>query len=198
MGLPIMQAKTTFLFGIAALAAGLTVAGVDLSGPTTVVAQGRAVTEAAPPDRVSPAVARFSRVTPQIAAAGMLRDGALAELKSLGFATIIDLRGPDEGTDVERRAAAAVALRYVNIPVTSELPADAQIVEFARLVEDAGNYPVLVHCSSANRVGAMWALYQAARGAPFDAALAEGRAIGLQPEREDAVRRRLAKPPFTK
>jgi uncharacterized protein (TIGR01244 family) len=154
--------------------------------------------EVARADRMSPAVTRYSRVTPQIAAAGLLREGALAELKSLGFAMVIDLRGPDEGAEHERRSAAMVALRYENIPVTAEIPADAQIVAFARLVEDAGNHPLLVHCASASRVGAMWALYRAARGVPFDVALAEARAIGLQGARERAVRERIAKPPFTK
>ena len=154
--------------------------------------------EVARADRVSPAVTRYSRVTPQIAAAGFLREGALMELKTLGFAMVIDLRGPEEGTEHERRNAAMVALRYENIPVTADIPADAQIVAFARLVEDAGNHPMLVHCASASRVGAMWALYRAARGAPFDVALAEARAIGLQGARERAVRERLARPPFTK
>jgi uncharacterized protein (TIGR01244 family) len=157
-----------------------------------------AVAQAPSRERVSPAVTNYSRATPQIATAGILRDGALAELKSLGFATVVDLRGPDEGTDIEQRAAAAVGLRYFNIPVTTEAPTDAQIVEFARLVENGGNHPLMAHCASANRVGAMWTLYRAARGVPMSTAIAEGRAIGLQPDREYAVRARLARPPFAK
>lgn len=146
-------------------------------------------------DRVSPAVTYYSRVTPQIATAGTLHGDALAELKSLGFALVVDLRGPEEGTALEQRAAAMVGLRYVNIPVTTEVPTDAQIVEFARVVENAGNYPLIVHCASANRVGAMWTLYRVARGTPVATAIAEGRTIGLS-TRESAVRGRLARPPF--
>lgn len=181
-----------FAIGTAMLAVAL---ALNFGG-STVLAQSAA--EVARADRVSPAVTHYSRVTPQIAAAGLLRDGAVPELKSLGFSTIIDLRGPEEGTDVERRAAIAVSLRYINIPVTGDVPTDDQIVEFARAVENAGNAPLLVHCVSANRAGAMWVLYRAARGAPSETALAEGRAIGLQGARENAVRQRLAKPPFTK
>jgi uncharacterized protein (TIGR01244 family) len=177
------------------LVAAFVFAGVTCT-PALVAAQSNK--EVPGPERISPAVVNYSRVTPQIAAAGLLRGNAVAELKSLGFAMIVDLRGPAEGTDVEQKAAAQVAIRYANIPVTTDVPTDAQLVEFSRLVEDAGNYPMIVHCGSANRVGAMWALYRAARGAPFEAALAEGRRIGMQAAREQAVRERLAKPPFTK
>ena len=69
-------------------------------------------------DKVGPAVTKYNRLRPTIATAGPLKDSAISELKSLGFATILDLRGPDEGTDVEKVAVEAAGLRYLNIPVT--------------------------------------------------------------------------------
>jgi hypothetical protein len=39
----------------------------------------------------------------------------------------------------------SAGLRYSNIPMTNGLPTDAQIAEFGRIVEDAANYPILVH-----------------------------------------------------
>ena len=186
------------LVATAAAAPMMALVGVALLGvavPGVVVAQ-TAVTQVPEPERVSRAVTRYSQVTPQIAAAGILQDGAVAELKSLGFTTVVDLRGPEEGTALEQRAAGGLGLRYINIPVTNEVPTDAQIVEFARVVESGANQPIIIHCASANRVGAMWALYRAARGAPMSTAIAEGRAIGLQAARENAVRWRLSRPPF--
>ncbi len=77
-------------------------------------------------------------------------------------------------------------MHYVNIPVTAGAPSDEQVDEFARIVEDAGNEPLLVHCASASRVGAMWTLYREERGAPVDTAVREGRAIGMHTDREAA------------
>jgi protein tyrosine/serine phosphatase len=76
--------------------------------------------------------------------------------------------------------------------VTNGLPTTFQIVEFAHVVEDPDNAPLLIHCASANRVGAMWALYRALKGNPEELALEEARTIGLQPNREAAVRKWLA------
>jgi protein tyrosine/serine phosphatase len=58
------------------------------------------------------------------------------------------------------------------------------------VVENAANLPVLVHCHSANRVGAMWALYRASKGVPPAVAVEEGRTAGLK-SREKAVREKL-------
>ena len=145
-------------------------------------------------DKVGPAITNYNRLRPNIATAGPLKDGAISELKSLGFATILDLRGPDEGTDVEKRAAEAAGLRYLNIPVTVMVPSDDQVAEFARIVEDAAYFPLIIHCGTANRVGAMWTLYRARRSIPISIALEEGRTIGLQGDREKAVLKHLEHP----
>lgn len=136
--------------------------------------------------------ANYLRLRPQIATAGLLKNGAAPKLKALGFATVVDLRGPEEGAPAERAAVKDAGLRYFNIPVTNGLPSEVQIADFARIVEDPGAAPLLIHCVSANRVGAMWALYRAYQGVPPDLALEEARTIGLRPDREADVRRRLA------
>jgi uncharacterized protein (TIGR01244 family) len=127
-----------------------------------------------------------------MATAGLLKNGAIPKLKALGFTSILDLRGPDEGTASEKEAAESTGLRYFNIPVTDGLPTTFQIIEFAHVVEDPANAPLLIHCGSANRVGAMWALYRALEGIPNETALEEARTIGLQPDREADVRKWLA------
>jgi uncharacterized protein (TIGR01244 family) len=147
-------------------------------------------------EKVGRAFTNYDRIRPTIATAGLLKDGAVADLKPLGFVTVLDLRGPKEGTDSEKAAVESVGLRYFNIPVTDQPPTDAQVEAFTRIVEDPANRPILVHCSTANRVGAMWVLYQVRKGAPVAFAVEEGRTIGLQPERERAVRARLGEPPL--
>lgn len=169
-------------------------AGADLGAAislTSARAQSAAVREVPSQHEIGGLVINYRRLRPQIATGGLIRDGALPRLKALGFATIVDLRGPEEGAAVEKQAAQAAGLRYINIPVTEGLPSAAQLIEFGRVIEDPKNFPVLVHCASANRVGAMWALYQAHAGKTLEMALAEGRAIGMRPEREADVRKRL-------
>ena len=61
------------------------------------------------------------------------------------------------------------------------------MADFARIVEDATFFPLLIHCGSANRVGAMWTLYLVRRGIPISVAVEEGRTIGMQGDREKAV-----------
>lgn len=174
-----------------ALAAVASVAGwYVMNVPTPVFAQ-RAGIEVPFGDKVGPAVINYNRLRPNIATGGLLKDGAVPMLKSLGFAAVLDLRGPNEGTDVERKAAEVVGLRYLNIPVTNELPSAEDIAEFGRIVEDAKHYPLMVHCSSASRVGTMWTLYRVQKGFPFSTAVEEGRTIGMQASRESEVRKRL-------
>jgi protein tyrosine phosphatase (PTP) superfamily phosphohydrolase (DUF442 family) len=135
----------------------------------------------------------YNRLRPHIATAGLLKDGAIPKLKAMGFTSIVDLRGPDEGTASEKEAVESAGLRYFNIPVTNRmLPTDLQIAEFGRIVEDARNAPILIHSTSVNQVGAMWTMYRILEGVPPEIAFEEGRTIGLQPDREAEIRTWLA------
>jgi uncharacterized protein (TIGR01244 family) len=181
--------------------AGLIASAVAMTGDAsnTATAQVAAVAQAPAKqvpfgDQVGPAISNYNRLRPNIATAGLLKEGAIPKLASLGFATILDLRGPEEGTDAEKRSAEAAGLRYVNIPVPGLLPSDAQVTEFGRIVEDAKNFPLMIHCGSASRVGAMWTLYRVRKSIPLSIALEEGRTIGMQQNREDAVLKRLGRP----
>ncbi len=145
-------------------------------------------------DKVSDAILNYNRATPNIATAGRYGPIAVAEVKALGFVTIVDLRGPEEeGVAANVAVAKAVGLKHFSIPVTTKAPRDAQVSQFAAIVEDRDNHPILVNCVSANRVGAMWALYRAQAGVSAEVAVEEGRTAGLK-SREAAVRERLGLP----
>jgi len=147
-------------------------------------------------DKVDRLITSYDRASPYIGTAGLLKAGGVAEAKRLGFVAILDLLGPDEagGVAAERAAAKAAGLRFFHIPVTTRAPTWDQVRAFAPLIEDRANYPILVHCETANRVGAMWAMYRVMRGVDAQVAIEEGRAIGLT-SREGAVRKRLASMP---
>jgi uncharacterized protein (TIGR01244 family) len=146
---------------------------------------------------VGPDVTCYRPLTRQIATGGLVKGDGINTLHTLGFAVILDLRDPAEGIEPERQAAAAAGLRYINLPFAKDVPDEPLLEAFARIIEDKANYPLLVHCVSANRVGVMWTLYQMRRGVPFATAVSEGRAIGMKPAREHWVRKHLGQPGCT-
>lgn len=82
------------------------------------------------------------------------------DLAALGIKTIIDLR--DDPTSYEKRAAEAVGMRYVNIPMSDkERPKNEQIATFFSIADDSSNWPFYVHCAGGrHRTGLIGALYR--------------------------------------
>ena len=142
-------------------------------------------------DEMTLAVGNYNRPAPFIGTGGQLAGGAMEELKAMGFTTVVSLLNPDEGLEAEREAAHEAGLNFFSLSVSSKAPTAEQVEEFARIVSTTGNYPVLVHCASSNRVGAMWALYRHHMGVPVEIALEEAKAAGLKTSRVPAVRERL-------
>jgi uncharacterized protein (TIGR01244 family) len=111
-----------------------------------------------------------------------------------GYRTVIDLRPPDEprGFD-EREAARQIGLTYVNIPVTPATLDQATIDSFLDAFRKAER-PVLLHCSSSNRVGGMlyaWLVLEK-KESP-ERALEQARAAGLHsPEMTEKVQKLVA------
>lgn len=153
-------------------------------------------TQAPAASQVSAAFRNYTRASPLVGSSGTLKPGGVAEAKKLGFATIIDLRTPPEGTDAERAEARKAGIGYVNIPIARNNPTAADLAKFTKILQQAGNKPVLVHCASGNRVGAMWTLYRASRGIAPERAISEGRKLGLRSPREARLRRELNLPPM--
>jgi len=100
-----------------------------------------------------------------------------------GFRTVINLRTAEEkGFEWESTEVERLGMRYVQIPVAGAdgLTRDnvEQIDAALREAREAG--PVLLHCGSGNRIGAILALRKAwLEGAEPDAALKYGLATGL-------------------
>ncbi|MEG2804150.1 sulfur transferase domain-containing protein [Stenotrophomonas sp.] len=122
----------------------------------------------------------FAQPRPQLYSAGQPSAAQLQQAAAAGVTTVIDLRQPDEdrGFD-ETRVAEGLGLRYVRIPVAGAAgltEANARALHTA-LAQSSG--PVLVHCASGNRAGALLAVLQARDGAPVEAALQFGRDAGM-------------------
>jgi uncharacterized protein (TIGR01244 family) len=108
-----------------------------------------------------------------------------------GYEAVIDLRGANEDRGLDEAAVLEeLGLDYVVLPVSSP---DAVSMENAgHLDEILSGYdgPVLIHCGSGNRVGALLALRASLHGASDAEALAVGKSAGLT-GLEPVVRARL-------
>jgi uncharacterized protein (TIGR01244 family) len=148
------------------------------------------VPQAVPPD----AIPSYHVIRPGLVAAGQPSPQAIAELGRMGFRTVVNLR-PDSETGPEEKAAVeAQGLRYVNVPITHDTFSLESVKAVEAVLADPKAGPVLLHCASSNRVGAVWAAVQVRRGMPLAQALEEGRAAGLKPTMEGPLLRVLGVP----
>ncbi len=122
----------------------------------------------------------FAQLRPQLYTAGQPSAAELQQAAAAGITTVIDLRQPDEARGFDETAAAErLGLRYVRIPVAGAAgltDANAQALRTA-LAQSQG--PVLLHCASSNRAGALLAVLEARDGASVDQALQFGREAGM-------------------
>lgn len=117
------------------------------------------------------------------ATGGQPTEQAFAKVAASGFRSVLSLRGPAEGIDLakERALVEKAGLRYFNIPVVSSAPRADQADEFIRLVREKSNHPMLINCSTANRVGAFMMIYRVLeQGWSEQRALDEALKIGLR------------------
>src|SRR5882762_10879880 len=130
-----------------------------------------------------PGVTNFARLETTIACAGATTPGAVAGLKQMGYASIINLRQASEaGADVEAETAAAKAagINFIHIPFNAASPDPAVVDNFLKTVTDPANQPAFVHCASANRAAAMWMIKRMQVDKwDADRAGAEASALGL-------------------
>jgi len=115
-----------------------------------------------------------------ITAAGQPSAQNLTELADSGYAAVIDLRtaGEERGID-EQGLVESLGMDYVSLPIAGR---GAISFENARKLDeilDKYDEPVLVHCGSSNRVGALFALREKMNGANDDDALIFGRSAGM-------------------
>lgn len=140
-------------------------------------------------------IASFRRLSPEIATAGQPTDADLKTLKEAGFETVLNLRPPEEGSLEEKAKVEVLGMTYVNIPITSGTITEEKVKQFSEVVRDASNKPLLIHCASANRVGALWYIHRMLKDAAGEEkSLAEARDIGLKsPALEQVVREYVEK-----
>ena len=98
-----------------------------------------------------------------------------------GVKTIINLCPLEETPPNEASSVQALGMAYFNIPIRSAQDLTIEAArQLAEVMDDCERHPVLVHCRSANRVGALMALKEYWFGGKSAAeAMATGRNAGL-------------------
>ncbi len=99
-----------------------------------------------------------------------------------GIKTVINLRKPSETDWNEQEFIKELGLRYHNVPFqTPDELTDEVFDEVRDLLAQDENKPILLHCSSANRVGAVWLAHRVLDGGlSYEDALAEAKTVGLK------------------
>lgn len=119
----------------------------------------------------------------------------LERAAAAGYRTVVDLRSDSERDPALLEKAAALGLEVLAIPIAG--PADINLANAEKLgiiLADTSKRPLLLHCASGNRVGAMLALeYAGVEGHTAEEALALGLAAGLT-GLEPVVREQLGLP----
>jgi uncharacterized protein (TIGR01244 family) len=106
-----------------------------------------------------PGITNFAQVETTVACAGAVTPAAVAGIKKMGFASLINLRLASEpGADIDAEAAAAKAagIKFVHIPLNSTAPEAAVADRFIKTITEPGMEPAFIHCASGNRAAAMW------------------------------------------
>lgn len=106
-----------------------------------------------------PGIVNFARVETTVACGGSTKPEAVAEIKKMGFASIFNLRLPEEreaNIDAEAVAAKAADIRFIHIPFNGTTPDPAAADRFLNEITKPGTQPAYIHCGGGNRAAAMW------------------------------------------
>lgn len=149
-------------------------------------------------------ITNFFRVNDKVCTGGQPAMEDLAKMKQEGVKAIINLRIEGEaGFDAVQEAAKAkeTGLRYVWIPFNGREPKDEPVAEFLKATSEKDIFPVFIHCTTNNRVSALWMIRRVLVDKwSVDDAEAEARKIGLRSQNlaefaRDYIKRRQSEPP---
>lgn len=128
--------------------------------------------------------------------AGQPTPGDLPLLKEAGITTVISLRHPEELAGFDEGAAVReLGLTYAPLPWNGPDELTDDVFDEARALLREIDSPALLHCGSANRVGAVWLPFRVLdEGVDVEQAVAEAKQIGMRtPGYETAARDYIAR-----
>jgi protein tyrosine phosphatase (PTP) superfamily phosphohydrolase (DUF442 family) len=112
---------------------------------------------------------------------GQPTPAALRALRKAGYRTVLSTRGIGETRWDEEGTVDSLGMAFVTIPMAHPVEAitDEEVDRFDALMR-SGERPMVLHCSSGNRVAGLWAVWLAERrGVDPARALALGAKAGM-------------------
>jgi uncharacterized protein (TIGR01244 family) len=121
--------------------------------------------------------------------AGQPEPGDIGTIKARGIERVITLRTDGEIDWDEAAALKETGIELIQVPFRSPDSLNDKVFDQIRkLLKDP--QPTLLHCGSANRVGAVWLTHRVLdQGVPLETALEEAKTIGLRSEDYEAKAR---------
>lgn len=106
----------------------------------------------------------FVRIDEHISRGRQPREAQFAEIKNMGFKTVLDLRGGRIHKPREQRIVERAGMQYISIRLSGIWePKDAQIAQILAVMEDPARWPIFMHCRRGDdRLGEAIACYRMA------------------------------------
>lgn len=82
----------------------------------------------------------------------------LKKLADLGYRTIINMRLPEEEGNTDPRAVSGLGMDYVSLPLAGSAGINEKNARALAEILERSERPVLIHCASGNRIGAIMGL----------------------------------------
>jgi len=93
-------------------------------------------------------IRNFAKIESTVACAGAITPAAIQDIKTMGFASIINLRlATEQGADIEGHTATAKAagMPYYHIPFSASAPDPAAVDAFLKTITAPGVQPAFIH-----------------------------------------------------
>lgn len=136
--------------------------------------------------------------------AGQPSAGDFKEFKTRGVKSVLNLRTKDEMDFDEAQTLKSLGIEYHHVPIASpDSLTDENFDKLRKLLNEKQQRPMVLHCASANRVGAVWLAHRVLDGGlTYDAALTEAKTVGLkapglEAKAKEYIAKQKAKKPTT-
>lgn len=127
------------------------------------------------------------------------------EFKKRGVKSVLNLRTKEELDFDEAKTIKGLGLEYHHVPIASpDSLTDENFDKLRKLLNEKEQRPMVMHCASASRVGAVWLAHRVLdNGLTYEAALAEAKTVGLktpalEAKAKDYIAKQKAKKPAEK
>jgi len=116
----------------------------------------------------------------KVTVSGQPKEDGLNEIAEDGYVAVIDLRAASENRGIdELNIVESLGMEYVALPISGRDSINFENAVTLAQILNSYDQPVLVHCGSGDRVGALLALREKINGASIENALKFGRSAGM-------------------